>query len=422
MTNTTLESSTPFKLFRERYQKGSLTTENRNNGPVWVYRWRETAFDGRVTKRKRIVGTKREFPTKASAWKVIDGLRLDINSNTVSTSAITVDELIAHYKLVELVTDRRTARTKAVYRQKLDQIISPRWGSLRLSQVKPNAVEGWLNEMSGASGTKYKTKSVFSNLFQHAMRNEWAERNPIKLVRQGATPQQEEIVLEPLEVQAIMSELREPVRTVCLLAAVSGLRRSELFGLKWADIDFAKEEIRIVRSLVDQVEGQPKTVTSRRPIPMSPILAAALAEWRRTTDYAGDHDWVCASPWAMGRKPYWPSSFMRCHIVPAAIRAGVEKKIGWHSFRRTLATLLSSSGVTIRTTQELLRHASPTVTLGIYAKALTRDKREAQEKVVAMLLPNRNLKNEEWVEEEGIQNRVSPSVPEVVPKFSDLLA
>jgi integrase len=46
------------------------------------------------------------------------------------------------------------------------------------------------------------------------------------------------------------------------------------------------------------------------------------------------------------------------HVLPAATRAGISKKIGWRSFRRTLATLLQSSGASVKTTQELIRHPS----------------------------------------------------------------
>ena len=144
----------------------------------------------------------------------------------------------------------------------------------QLSDVKPIAVERWLGDMQAAPGTKAKTKGVMNVLFQHAMRYEWAASNPIRLVRQGAMPQQEEIALEPVEVSAILSELRDPFRALILLASVTGLRRGELFGLKWEDVDFEGAEIRIVRSVVDQVEGPPKTLASRRPIPMSaePVL------------------------------------------------------------------------------------------------------------------------------------------------------
>lgn len=379
-------------LKRERYQRGSLKTESRNHGPdVWVYRWREEVGNGKTIKRKRIIGTKKDYPTETAAWKAVDALRLEINAESVSTSGLTVDEVIAHYKRIELAdTNKKSARTKHVYRHHLDNIISPRWGAHRLSEVKPIAVEKWLGEMTGAPGYRYKTRAIMAVLFQHAMRYEWAERNPIRLVRQSAMPQQEEIVLEPVEVQALLSELRDPFRTLILLASVTGLRRGELFGLKWQDIDFREAEIRVVRSVVDQVEGPPKTLASRRPIPMSSELASALENLRKHTGYAKPEDWVWASPQALGKLPYWPSTVMNRHVLPAAERAGITKRIGWHSFRRTLATLLQSSGASVKTTQDLLRHASPHLTLGVYAKAVTADKRAAQDTIAALFMGSSN--------------------------------
>ena len=373
---------------RNRYQQGSLTIEKRKQKPaVWVYRWREQSSTGQTIQRKRIVGTKREYPTETAALRAVYALRLDINAETVKTSDITVDEVIAHYKTIELAdSNSKTARTKDVYRHQLDDIISPRWGSLRLSEVKAVAVEKWLNEMPVAPASRYKTKGVMSVLFQHAMRYEWADRNPIRLVRQSAVPTREEIVLEPVEVQALLTELHDPFRTLILLASVTGLRRGELFGLKWEDIDFAEAEIRIVRSVVDQVEGPPKTHSSRRPIPMSSELAIALGNWRKQTEYAKPSDWVFASPLALGNQPYWPDAVLKRHILPAAQRAGITKRIGWHTFRRTLATLLQSSGASIKTTQELMRHASPGITLAVYAKALTADKRQAQDSIAALFV------------------------------------
>ena len=182
--------------------------------------------------------------------------------------------------------------------------------------------------------------------------------------------------------------LRDPFYTLILLASVTGLRRGELFGLKWEDVDFQEAEIRIVRSIVDQVEGPPKTLASRRPILMSSELASALANWRKQTSFSGSGDWVFASPSAVGKKPYWPDAVLKRHILPAAERAGITKRIGWHSFRRTLASLLQASGASVKTTQELLRHSSPVMTMGTYAKAVTADKRLAQDAIAALFVGN----------------------------------
>jgi len=373
---------------RERFQQGSLSIEKRANGSaIWVYRWRELAHNGKSIRRKRIVGTKSEYPSKAAAMRAVEGLRLDINTgaDSVTGAPANVDALIQHFRFTELgESSNKTARTRQVYLHQLMNLISPKWGDYRLSEVKPIAVEKWLKDLPVAPGSRCKTKGVMSVLFQHAMRYEWASTNPIRLVRQSAIPVKEEIVLTPVEVAALLAELREPIRTLIFLAAVTGMRRGELFGLKWEDIDFHEAEISIVRSLVDQVEGPPKTLASRRPLPMSASLSSSLQSWREQTDFALPNDWVFASPQALGKKPYWPDAVLKRHVLPAAERAGIAKKIGWHSFRRTLATLLQSSGASVKTTQELLRHASPVMTLGTYAKAVTMDKRIAQDTIAAL--------------------------------------
>jgi integrase len=376
------------KHLRKRYQHGSLTTEKRQNGSsVWVYRWRELDNETNSVQRKKIVGTKQDYPTKSAALKAVEGLKLDINVEVLCTSPLTIDQAIAHYKDTELSDiNGKTARTKEVYRYQLEKVVSPRWGSFRLTEVAPVAVEKWLNEMLVAPGTKAKTKGVMSILFQHAMRYQWATMNPIRLVRQSAMPLNEEIVLSAVEVSALLSELRGPFYTLILLVSVTGLRRGELFGLKWEDVDFQEAEIRIVRSIVDQIEGPPKTLASRRPIPMSPELSSALEDLRKQTSFPLAGDWVFASPSALGAKPYWPDAVLKRHVLPAAERAGITKRIGWHSFRRTLATLLHSSGATVKTTQELLRHASPLMTMGVYAKAVTADKQiSGQHKAILQL-------------------------------------
>jgi integrase len=360
-----------------------LIIEERKNGPeVWVYRWR----DG-TTRRKRIIGTKTQLPTRTAALNAVNGLRLDINLQAVGNAPapLTISQLIEHYTLIELSEDAsKTQRTKDVYRQHLDSLIIPKWGDQRIGNVKAFAVEAWLKTLSYAPATKAKTRNILSALYQHAMRYGWADRNPIREVRQSSKRLQEPDVLTPEEVSGLLAELPEPARTIALVSATTGMRRGELFGLKWDDIDFAHRKVRIVRSIVDQVEGEPKTVGSKRPLPIPEQVVASLQEWRKAAQYNGGNDWVFASNYHLGKTPLWPNTVLVRHIKPAAKRAGITKKIGWHTFRHTLATLLESSGAGLKTLQELMRHSTPTVTLGVYAQAVTSDKRLAQDKVIEM--------------------------------------
>jgi integrase len=372
---------------RERYQQGSLTTEKRSNGPaVWIFRWREAGVNGKRIKRKRIVGSVKEYPTETSARKALDAFKMDVNAESVSISMMTISELAEHYIETELCEGRgKTAKTCETYRQHLNDYIVPRWGADRISDVRAFRVEAWLKDLDKADGTKSKTKSVFSVLYQHAMRYGWATRNPVREVRQSAKRQREPDVLAPEEVSTLLAALPLYARTMVVVAAVTGLRRGEIVGLRWEDIDFERGVICIRRSLVDQVVGEPKTESSKRPIPLENALAVSLKSWRQQTSYADSVDWVFASDFHLGAKPYWPSTVMQKVIQPAARDQGMTKRIGWHTFRRSNATWLLSNGESVKTAQELLRHANPTVTLGIYAQATGAEKRVAQGRITNQL-------------------------------------
>jgi site-specific recombinase XerD len=76
------------------------------------------------------------------------------------------------------------------------------------------------------------------------------------------------------------------------------------------------------------------------------------------------------------------------YIRPVAQKAGIQKRVGWHTFRHSFGTLLKANGEDIKTVQELLRHANSRITLEVYTQAVTSNKRAAQSKVVKMMVPN----------------------------------
>ncbi len=73
-------------------------------------------------------------------------------------------------------------------------------------------------------------------------------------------------------------------------------------------------------------------------------------------------------------------------IRPAALRAGIKKRVGWHTFRHTFPTLLVANGENVKVVQELMRHASSRCTLEVYSQAQVNAKREAQKRLVEMIL------------------------------------
>lgn len=118
---------------------------------------------------------------------------------------------------------------------------------------------------------------------------------------------------------------------------------------------------------------------------MGPALRYALQQWKREADFCKEEDWVFASPFHAGKKPYWPGTILVRTIRPAARAVGITKWIGWHTFRRTKATQLVAMGESIKTTQDAMRHATPSTTFGIYAQSISEDVLAAQNKVAALL-------------------------------------
>jgi integrase len=169
-----------------------------------------------------------------------------------------------------------------------------------------------------------------------------------------------------------------------VVAAVTGLRRGELVGLKWEDIDFHNSKLHVRRSVVDQKEGLPKTQLSKKPGALEGALAFTLKEWSQQTSYSKASDWVFASPYRAGRTPYWPGTVLEKVIQPAPREAGITKTIGWHTFRRTIATQVVANGESIKTAQEYMRHATPTMTLGTYAQAIPEEIRAAQNRIASL--------------------------------------
>jgi integrase len=159
--------------------------------------------------------------------------------------------------------------------------------------------------------------------------------------------------------------------------------------LQWKDVDFEAKQIHISRSIVQNVIGVCKTEGSQKPIPINEGLINILREWHGRTPYQSLESWVFASRVNRGRWPYLAQEIMRRQIRPVARKLGISKRIGWHTFRHTYSTLLRSTGAELKTMQELLRHSTIRVTLDTYTQAVTTEKRNAQDAVVALLFPQK---------------------------------
>ena len=371
-------------------QQGSLIRRHRKRGPdVWQFRWADRGPFGKRIYRRRVIGTVCQYPDADSARKSVAGLLTEINTNGVKRCALpmTIAEVCDHFIQRELTNDNlwRSYSTKRSYKAYLKRWIVPHWGNVRLSEVRTMEVESWLRGLPLAKSSCAKIRNILSVLFNHACRHELFNGNPIRLVRQGAKRRTTPSVLTPLEIKALINNLGTRERTLVLVVGSTGLRQSELFGLKWGDINFDQGTMSVTRSIVCGVVGPCKTESSQKPVPVHPTVLEALVKWKEACHYIGADDWVFASRRHRGRKPIWGQAILRKYIRPVAQRVGIQKRFGWHTFRHTFSTLLRSVGTELKVMQELLRHSSLRSTLDVYTQAISPAKHAAQAAVLALV-------------------------------------
>jgi integrase len=375
-------------------QQGSVIREHRKLGPdVWCFRWWEAGPNGNRVHRRIVLGTAEELRDMSTARQMTSGLMQEINATDIRMArmSLTMAQLSDHFQQRELgrSNERISYSTKKAYQGYLNKWVVPRWGDYLLPNIKAVEVGLWLNHLERAAGTRCKIRNLMSVLFNHARRYDLYDRNLIQWVRQSAKRRSAPDVLTSDEVRQLLAALEPRERIMVLLDVATGLRQSELFALKWKDVDFSNKQLWVTRSIVQQVVGRCKTEASQKPVPLHDHLISSLRSWNRRTPYRTPESWVFASPQNRGKKPYWGQQLLRHHIRPVAKEQGITKRIGWHTFRRTYSTLLRATGAELKVMQELMRHSTIRVTLDTYTQAATTEKRAAQTAVVSLFVTNK---------------------------------
>jgi len=253
-------------------QNGCLIETTRRSGQsVWEFRWRDRT-SSKAIYRRIVVGTVEQIATEAQAREIVEGIVFEINFDDprLRISVLTMSQLIEHYRRRELSVDNawKSYATKMAYENYLKHWIAPRWGTYTLGKIRPIEVESWLRQLPLARGSCAKIRNIMSVLFNHARRYELYSENPIRLVRQSAKRRKVPHILHVEEIKRLLDNVGALLRLLIFLDVTTGLRQSELFALRWSDLDFDNGEISVVRSVVHGIVSRCKTESSAKPIPM----------------------------------------------------------------------------------------------------------------------------------------------------------
>ncbi len=267
------------------------------------------------------------------------------------------------------------------YRDAVRCHFTPAFGQMEVAKIHETDIQRFIAKTRQTR--KPKTVNNFlvmlKTMFKHAKRWGYVRDNPAWDVEHVQDDHQEMDFLTPDEVRLLLKHADEPCRTIVQVAAMTGMRRGEIFGLQWGDIDWNNNTIRVRRNLFWQVKRElpegykgplwcflsPKTKRSVRTIVMSPELKKAL-EIHRITAPVGKDDLVFCSKTG---NPIDPAHFIQREFEPSLRRAGL-RKVRFHDLRHTYATFLIAQNENIKFIQSQLGHASITTTIDRYGHIL----------------------------------------------------
>ena len=252
-------------------------------------------------------------------------------------------------------------------------------------------IEKWLDGIDRSQKTKSHIKGVIRLVYEFAMADGLFEisRNPLELVKvKGATKRKKQKrVLTYEEWECFIANVTaEPQRTAIITCMCLGVRREEVWALKWSDFDFGAGTVMIQRTIIaSKVYEKTKNEASEAPLPLDENLIRLLLDWRSKSEFNADSDWVWASPWTAGEMPLYFNAVQRDYIIPASVAAGLGK-IGWHTFRHTYRSWLNAAGTPLGVQKDLMRHANIGTTANVYGTGVVEAMRQFNSQVVKRII------------------------------------
>lgn len=283
------------------------------------------------------------------------------------------------------------------YREHLNLHIVPLIGATRLADISAAAVRRFQDRL-GASGRSpamiRKIVRSLGTLLADAQERGLVGKNAVRDLSRRRTTRQQETKLEvgkhiptPQEILRILSHAQSRWRPLIYTAVFTGLRASELRGLRWSDVDFKAGELR-VRQRADRFNaiGKPKSSAGTRKVPFGKVLATVLKEWKLACP-KGELDLVFPSG---AGKIEGLANIRTRGLIPTQIAAGVvdrsgqAKYPGIHALRHFYASWcinrLEDGGLELppKVVQERLGHAKIGITLDTYGHLFPRGDDAAQ--------------------------------------------
>ncbi|VEG55662.1 phage integrase family protein [Mycolicibacterium aurum] len=373
----------------------------RSNGEGNVYQRANGTWEARMTYPDPDTGRQRRAsfyaPTKRAVMAKMKAARERVDAGApVKDASTTVADWLAHWRATTLAASDRKETTRSLYTTLSKVHLEPApFGATPLDKLRPSDVEALVLRLRAktkpgrpdpdsdaepapvralSDSTIRSTYTVLRAALDGAVRDGLLARNPAAQVRRPGVERTEARHLDAEDVTAVLRAAESSrYHPALVLIASTGMRKGEALALAWDALDLDAGMLRVAAT-ISRVGGrlvitEPKTVRSRRTVPLNPAVVSMLrkhkarqaAERLRAANQWQNSGLVFTTE--LGG-PVDPRNLLR--VVEVASRSANIEKVGAHTFRHSAAVAWLESGVHIKAVADLLGHSSIAITGDVY--------------------------------------------------------
>ena len=305
---------------------------------------------------------------------------------------MTFREFIEVWRTDHVATQELKPATIRGYDSVIERHLLPAFGDQRMDRITTEHIRRFFKEKQEATSEKtsrslskktlINTLRLLNSIFNFAMVIELLVKNPCKAIKLPRAPRREMDFLRPEEVRAFLGAFTdEEMRCLFTTAVMTGMRRGEILGLQWDDVDFKGNVIRVRRSISNGEIQLPKTEKSRRAVQVGPALLKTLRAHKLRTGVRSSFVFTTKNGTLLD-----PDNLVKRVFEPTLLAAGVERHIRFHDLRHTFASILINEGANLKFVSEQLGHASIMITLDRYSHLIAERHDDTVSKFEKLLL------------------------------------
>jgi integrase len=388
-------------MAKRRFQ----SPEPERSGNWWYLRYWTDVFENGKLVRKRVrhklaPADKGEREVKKMAAEFLRPMNQGLES--IGSATLFTDYVQSTYSFTLLPLMAKSTRGR--YEGIIRNYLTPAFGSKCLRDLTPLSLQQFFSSLPDSQlsyESRDKIRDVLSSILASAVTYGVLAKNPAESVKlaPGKRGNRVKPFLEPTRFMALLALIPEPYSTMVHVAVYTGLRASEVIGLKWRNVGI--DSITVAERFCRGDWGAPKSESSNATIPVNPdvierihrlkTLTIEIKAGNATRRYpavkaCGPGDLVFAS--VKDGKPMRDNNVLVRFIKPAARKLGISF-VNWQVLRRSHATWLKMAGADPKDAQAQMRHSRVTTTLEIYQQFIPESQRRAVNKLSELVAMGR---------------------------------